>query len=724
MPKRRDSELYVIQLVNEHVERARSYLYPFHQQWFKNIVSGMGEKTQISQPKNRRYGEPLKPHPSLITYRSNGVGEKCRKLVGYLSRSVPEIEVVAGDVEDPIQVDMARGAQKWMQFHKSYDNFRRKRMKVILWTVYTGLGVLKAKYCPTSGPRMRQGDDVVVTGISESEVIPTFNLIYNTEARDEYEIKVIGDHSFVSFAKLESEIPGAVKQFKLTPEDAALDHSSTQYEYLINQLSGSGQISSGGLYNTLEGVVLAKVHIAPYTVDKDMIDGLNGYSGDQYWQDGVYAIVAVNQSKLIHCAPNELLELDGVNPMRDWNPYSLYPCYEYPHRMLPQGVPEPLASTVDRIDSVVATICQAQRDSSLPKWICPKGNGLQKGDFTNVNNVLFFNRMVGRPEAWTPPPMPAYLFSLLQMLEAKADRLSSQPPITRGDAPGQVRSGYGVGILADMAITEFTPILLNHAEGTSHHTRQVLLHQVMYSDNPALARWQNETGEWEQTMFFARALNPSFMVTYVPGSEQVVSEAEQMAKIDRLVAWGALMPGMNPQHAEVAGRAMNYKIPLFSPDNEKDAIRLARRHHAQLLMGDTNIVIQPVWQHVSMANETIRFMHSTRFENLAKVEPEMQSAFYQYLGKLFGMIQAKAMGALMPQSIPRAMPGMDPMATMNPMSQIVGGGAMQGGGGAGFQIPQQGSGASARPSPGTQRGFSRGKQNEVGAGKGSSGGES
>ena len=164
---------------------------------------------------------------------------------------------------------------------------------------------------------------------------------------------------------------------------------------------------------------------------------------------------------------------------------------------------------------------------------------------------------------------------LLEWLQSDEESVASQPPMMQGQAQGQVRSGSAVQLIQEQALTQFTPMVETDAWCYARHTRQLLLREIQNSDSQRRVPRRTGSGQWEQELFFAKHMNPEFMLRITPGTEMPANKAVIMSEIDRQVAWGRLIPQI-PAHADVIDRAMVYNIPNFSPDDTESAMSQAR----------------------------------------------------------------------------------------------------------------------------------------------------
>ncbi len=656
-------EQWIAGWIQRERERCRTYTLPFHRQWYFNIASSLGAIGVQAESIARALRTNIKKPTHRIRHSTNLIGPACRRLQGFLARSNPDIEIAAANLDDPLQVDMARGAEKWIPWHRQYDGYRKKELLAINWSVHTGLGILKAGWDERCGPRTALVDDdgnpltdpqtgqpmldergkpiLIETGMAHTSNISPFSYIYGVEAVDDEHLSWCGEDAWMPFSYLESI--RANLSHGLVPE-AQYQHTTGYYERQVAQSIGPSGVYAGlAPESDAEGARITIAYIAPFFLPHTKF-------GQEMYRDG--AFLMESQGRLLIFEPNEMMRTPGVNPRMDWHPYSIFPCYSVPGRRIPQGVPENMIPVVDAINFIFSRVREAQRTMGQPKWLIPTGCGVsQKALGPEAGEKVYYNAGVGKPEAWTPPPMPAYLFAMLERAYKDVDLVASQPPMMQGQAQGQIRSGLAVQLLQEAAVTEYTPILIEYDEAKRRHVRQLLLREIQYGgDIPRRVQYRGTTN-WEQESFFANLLSPDFTVQIMPGTSMPVSKALIMSEIDRMVAWGVLQPGMVPDHAELVARAMEYNVSPAYPGNEVLNLKGAREENARILLGDEPETLM-VFNHIVHINEHIRFMISPKGREWQERDQTFIPRMMYHIGKHRFFLQMKQAGMDIPQPIP------------------------------------------------------------------------
>jgi hypothetical protein len=674
-PMRRDErEWRLLGHFTPEIERARSYLYAFHRQWYINIAAYLGAQGVQAESIAKILRVNLKKPQHRVYHQSNLVGGSVRRLVGYLARSNPDIDFVPSDMEDFFQVDYAREAKDWLDWQHAYDGWKKKKLEILNWAVTTGMGVSSAEFDYKGGPRGVAVDDdgeIVTdkdgkplvgdngkplsysTGIAHTRVVPPFHYVYGISARSDEELNWNGEDSWLSFRYLESicEERNIIDKYRLAPEPQFTNLAGLYERQAMQTLGPQGTYTGASPESNELGCRITRIFIAPYYLDE------NSY-GKEIFEKGAFVMFA--QGKTIGgIKPNPFMDLAGTNPRSDWNPYTIWPCYSVAGRMIPQGLPDNLLPLQEALNFVFSRLRESQRLMGQPKWFIPRGSINQKID-AEAGQTITFNPGVGPPQPHSPTPMPAYIMQMISVIEEHMEKVSSQPPMMQGRAQGQVRSGLGVQLLQEQALTEFTPLIEILDYCNARHARQLLLREIQFADAARAIPRREGSGQWKQALFYAKHMNPEFMVRIVPGTSMPQSKALVMSELDRMVAWGRLMPQVNPQHADVIDRVMKYEIPTFSPDNTEAA--MSQQREENWLMFE-NPAYEPLtlshYNHRVHVNEIIRFMDTARFRDRISKEREKFNGisptlarFETHLGKHYGHLQAIAMGMVLPQVIP------------------------------------------------------------------------
>ena len=147
-------------------------------------------------------------------------------------------------------------------------------------------------------------------------------------------------------------------------------------------------------------------------------------------------------------------------------PFIIFPWVPRRGQFLPQSWVDPLCEAQKRYNSLLSHVITYISLLSNPNILVPKGSGLPQTFGFNFRTYLY-NPSAGPPSFWTPPPLPAVLFQMLDRALADMDRIGQQSPFSRGEPVPGVPAARYAQLMQDADATELGPIMESHAEAWS-----------------------------------------------------------------------------------------------------------------------------------------------------------------------------------------------------------------------------------------------------------------
>jgi hypothetical protein len=95
-----------------------------------------------------------------------------------------------------------------------------------------------------------------------------------------------------------------------------------------------------------------------------------------------------------------------------------------------------------------------------PKWLVAKGSLSNDLGITNQPGDIVEYNPPFRPEAWTPPPLPEYVFRIEEALLKDMEDISSIHEVTQARAPSGVRSGVAIAQLQEQDDQALAPTFM------------------------------------------------------------------------------------------------------------------------------------------------------------------------------------------------------------------------------------------------------------------------
>lgn len=169
------------------------------------------------------------------------------------------------------------------------------------------------------------------------------------------------------------------------------------------------------------------------------------------YPDGVYAVVAGGMALEIRQAlPRPFRQKPFVHlqeipvPGRLWGTCGLEQCL-------------PLQARYNRGRSQITENANLM---ARPKILSPKGSTTMQGSFTSEPGEVIEYTPGLKPEPWTPPPIPEYVFKLLEYDLKDMEDISAVHEVTQARAPSGVRTGVAIAQLQEMDDQTLAPTFL------------------------------------------------------------------------------------------------------------------------------------------------------------------------------------------------------------------------------------------------------------------------
>lgn len=218
------------------------------------------------------------------------------------------------------------------------------------------------------------------------------------------------------------------------------------------------------------------------------------------------------------------------------------------------------------------------------------------------------------PSYLSPPQLAQWLQSMSDRLKDELDDIMGVHDVTRGMAPANIESGYGISILAEKDSSPIGRLIKESARVFTGLARATL---ALYAAEATKKRETSVNGSAgpERFQWTGKDLAGQFDVIVPLDAILPRSQAAQQALADRMVQMGLIQsPAQYIRFAQVPGQ--EYLIDAVMPDVAK-----ARRENHSLGLGRVEIPA-PFDDHGIHIQEHNDFRKTERFEAMT---PEMQS---------------------------------------------------------------------------------------------------
>lgn len=277
--------------------------------------------------------------------------------------------------------------------------------------------------------------------------------------------------------------------------------------------------------------------------------------------------------------PNKILE------QSDWNyPFTTLPLVKFPGIERPHSVYDEARTTHARplqkeLNRTLSQIQEHQNLTLKPQMITPVGSLRQR--LTTEPGAVFEYQPIGgmAPEWRSIPSIPAYVFSVLQDIQGRLDRLWMRPPSTRDAIPARSDSGYQLELMqeavADQMSTEIQRLEVALAQAGDIMAK---LAQVYYVE-PRLLKIKGNNGSVQVKKFMSADLDGGFTFHAESGTGLPRMRAGRQQAILDLVNAKVLPPDKALRYLDLADMAAVEQ--RFQADED-----MANREHEKLIKGE------------------------------------------------------------------------------------------------------------------------------------------
>jgi hypothetical protein len=148
----------------------------------------------------------------------------------------------------------------------------------------------------------------------------------------------------------------------------------------------------------------------------------------------------------------DVVLIDEGNPYEDGKfPYDMWKCYELPGKFWAYGVLDQIVSPQEYISNITNDVIENIGLNSNPVWILDKNSGVEKGSLTNRKGLVVRKNPGTEIRRDAPPPIPAYIQNVIDMLKRDMEIISGVHDVTRGERPTGITAGIAIQSLNEQA---------------------------------------------------------------------------------------------------------------------------------------------------------------------------------------------------------------------------------------------------------------------------------
>ena len=616
--------------VSSRASECATAMIPLQRRWVVNKALRIGHQYYIWNDTQKRLKESAAP-----SYRerhtTNVIDPVVRTYIAQLLQNRVSWYVIPGKMESEA-IFKSKLATKVLDYHYGECRLEEKAQMIAAWMFETGSGFCKVNWDPSIGPLEEavddNGDALFWPGTEERmvderdnpltwqpggvdiEVVSPFQMLVDPDwTGDLDECPYIIQQSirtidwFKNHFKRGVYVTGTVNQ----SEDLWLERQFTSIA------TGRGRGGLGPTDSQTKWNVYRECWIRPSTK----------------YPNG--RVIYLGGDVVLNVTDCPYLKVRGARPDIDWHPFVHFKCIPIPGRFWPMDVVGNLHGIQKAINRIISDCLEVQKLTSKPKWMIPQGSMQKNYRITSeAGENLWFNSAYGPPFMSKPPPAPAYVFNLLELMMKNLDFVSAQHGPTRGQAPQGVRSGIGLALLQEQDERDINPIASLYEHSMEKVGRKTLLRVAQFWDQPRLVRIMGQNEEMDAFFFEGSDVSSSFDVIVKAGSALPKSRAATLAWVKDLVNMGIYLPAMNPSHRRLVMEMLEVGTAEERIEGERQHERFAQIENIQMKRG-INPKVEWYHNHDIHLEQHLNFANSDEFRRLVTEKPEIEIAWNMHI---------------------------------------------------------------------------------------------
>jgi len=231
------------------------------------------------------------------------------------------------------------------------------------------------------------------------------------------------------------------------------------------------------------------------------------------------------------------------------------------------------------LNRTISQIVMHKNLTLKPQLLAPQGSLAQRIT-DEPGAIIEFMPIGGAIPQWRDmPSIPPYVFTHLQDIQSRLDRLFNLQAVTRGDVPPNVEAGVAIDLLQEASVDQISPVIGLMEEGLAYAGHLlVVLAQKFYTE-PRLMKIIGPGGATKVKRFLGSDIDGGFSFYAEAGSGLPRTRAGRQARIEQLIGMGVIQADSAWKYLDVAD--LKGLAAKFAADEEQ-----AYREHEKLTKGD------------------------------------------------------------------------------------------------------------------------------------------
>lgn len=569
--KKYDDE-HALVLLNERYsdDHRQIQKYPRERQWFMNIANFSGYQYVVWDETFRNLREPRAPNWRIRSVTNLIHPKAMRAMSTLVAAPIPWKNSVmpnSTDIEDEMS---ARVGEKYLQHAIDDDLAEELRTEAAYWKINTGQVFWKSFFDPDDGEPQR-----IYIDPNSKEPIPEF--LVTDEVR-----RILDEKgSYVEYrpGKIKLEL---VNPFRIFVDPMAANHrdlrwmmqvtlkdkgelkrkygkdikfdstkSQTQSQYYENRLlhltGAFGFTTYSSVYGKNDLCEEKELFMAPYYDEVE----------DRTYEHGRH-IVSIGSHVVIN-TDNAYHRIG----FRDHGfPYDIDYYTRIPGSYWGQSFTEHQISPQRYYNFINNRVLENFKLMNASKWIIPKEAEVGRRSITTKSGEIIFYaaKKTGgaKPEQVSPAPLNPQYMDQRNKIEQDMNTIASQPEVSRGMAPGSVKSGIGIKALQDEALRPMSPTLNAQELLFSEIGTKRLILANKFETEDKLLKVFGRDGNYEVAKFKGADLRGNTTVRIRRGSMSPKWASGEIDVALALVNSGGLNPRENEEDRTLFLKAVGY----------------------------------------------------------------------------------------------------------------------------------------------------------------------
>jgi len=192
------------------------------------------------------------------------------------------------------------------------------------------------------------------------------------------------------------------------------------------------------------------------------------------------------------------------------------------------------------------------------KWFVARGSDLKVTSIDNmVGEKVEYNPGLPRPEAPTPPALPAYMTNYVDKMIDLAKFIGMYQEVSQGSIPPGVEAAAAISLLQEQDMSKYGPVMDSFWDSEKNVCFQLLQLMKQYYVEPRTIKITGRKDEFEVIEFHASDIKANYDIRFSPGSALSLNKTAKIQQISALISQG-LFDMNDPKQKKIVFELMEF----------------------------------------------------------------------------------------------------------------------------------------------------------------------